>query len=76
MKHAILRPQKRYCHHPARMVCSALPSEVQGYTSTTAPGVVFPSVARVGGVLESLAVKASETSQYQTQPLGLVRTLL
>ena len=38
--------------------------------------VVFPSAARVGGVLESLAVKASETSQYQTQPSGLVRTLL
>lgn len=70
MKHAILRPQKRYCHHPARMVCSALPSEVQGYTSTTAP--VSSSPPRPGWE----AVKASETSQYQTQPSGLVRTLL
>ena len=38
--------------------------------------LVFPSAARLGDALESLAVKASETSQYQTHPSGLVRTLL
>ena len=40
MKHAILCPQKRCCHHPTRMCALLCLPRCRGYTSTTAPDVL------------------------------------